>query len=271
MYASQHNLFADLTKKIRYIAKLYDEEIHVLARGDIKRMEDLAGQRVNADVIGSGSSVTAEIMLDALGIKAKIEHEKEPTGVEELKRGDIAAIIEVGGAPIRRLADITGQGGLHLLPITLNEALAKTYLPDKLTHDMYPQLVPVDTTVPTIAVGDVMAAFAWPVHSERYDRITRFVDAFFSKFDEFQQPPRHPKWREVNLTAEVPGWTRFQAAQDWLVKQTAAGTAGTATQAQFNAFLAQANTGAPVSLSDAAKEALFQQFLAWNKQRPANR
>jgi hypothetical protein len=53
--------------------------------------------------------------------------------------------------------------------------------------------------------------------------VARFVDAFFSKFDQFQQPPRHPKWREVNLTAEVPGWTRFQPAQDWLVRQNHGG------------------------------------------------
>jgi TRAP transporter TAXI family solute receptor len=269
-YAVQHDLFGDMTKKIRYIAKLYDEEVHIIARGDIKQLQDLAGQRVNADVIGSGSAVTAEILFNALGIKPKLEHEKEPTGVQELKRGEIAAVIEVGGAPVRRLADITGEG-LHLLPVPLNEALAQTYLPDKFTHDMYPQLVPADTTVPTIAVGDVLAVYAWPVHSDRYNRVSHFIDAFFGKFDQFQQPPRHPKWKEVNLTAEVPGWTRFPAAQEWLVKQTAAGTAGNATQTQFNAFLAQANAGGPPALNDAAKEALFQQFLAWNKQRQAGR
>ncbi len=270
-YASQHNLFGDLTKRIRYIAKLYDEEVHIIARGDIKRIEDLADQRVNTDVIGSGSAVTAEILFSALGIKPKIEHEREPIGVQELKKGEIAAIIEVGGAPVRRLADISGEGGLHLLPVPMNEALAQTYFPDKFTHETYPQLVPADTTVPTLAVGDVMAVFAWPVHSDRYNRVSHFIDAFFGKFDQFQQPPRHPKWREVNLTAEVPGWTRFQAAQDWLVKQTAAGTAGPATQAQFNAFLAQVSTGGPAALTDSAKESLFQQFLAWNKQRSAAR
>ena len=98
------------------------------------------------------------------------------------------------------------------------------------------------------------------------------MDAFFSRFDEFQQPPRHPKWREVNLTAEVPGWTRFQPAQDWLVRQTTAGTAGGATQARFNAFLSsQANPGVNGNLTDAAKQALFQQFLAWERQRSATR
>jgi TRAP-type uncharacterized transport system substrate-binding protein len=86
-YAKQHGMLPNLTQSIRYIAKLYDEEVHVLARKDIRRLEDLNGQRVNVDVTGSGSAMTAEILLDALGIKAKVEHEKQVNGLQELKHG----------------------------------------------------------------------------------------------------------------------------------------------------------------------------------------
>jgi len=270
-YAQQHGMFPNLTQKIRYIAKLYDEEIHILARKDITKLEDLNGQRVNVDVTGSGSAMTAEIVLDALGIKPKVEHEKQVTGVQELKHGDIAAVIHVGGAPIPLFSDISADSGIHLLPIELNQTLAQTYLPDQFTHDSYPLLIPAGTTVPTIAVGDVMAVFGWQPHTERYNKVARFVTAFFSKFDQFQQPPRHPKWREVNLTAQVPGWTRFQAAQDWLEQETTAGTAGGTTQERFDAFLSQTKPGVGGGLTEAAKAALFQQFLAWDKQRPAGR
>ena len=207
-YAKQHGMFPGLAQNIRYIAKLYDEEVHVLARKDITRVEDLNGQRVNVDVVGSGSAMTAEILLDSLGVKAHLEHAKQVTGVQELKQGDIAAVIHVGGAPIPLFTDVTADNGIHFLPLTLNPTLAQTYLPDQFTHDTYPALVPANAPVPTIAVGDVMAVFAWSPQTERFDKVSRFVNAFFNKFDEFQQPPRHPKWREVNLTAEVPGWTR---------------------------------------------------------------
>ena len=133
-YAKQHAMFPGLTQNIRYIAKLYDEEVHVLARKDINRLEDLNGQRVNVDVAGSGSAMTAEILLDAYGIKPKVEHEKQVTGVQELKHGDIAAIIHVGGAPIPLFAGIAADSGIHFLPLTLNPALAQTYLPDRFTH-----------------------------------------------------------------------------------------------------------------------------------------
>jgi uncharacterized protein len=267
-YAQQHNLFPNLADKIRYIAKLYDEEIHVLARKDIARVEDLNGQRVNVDVNGSGSAMTADILLSALGIKAVVEHQPQVTGLQELKEGSIAAIIHVGGAPIPLFADIRADSGIHFLPVALTQALAATYLPDKFTHAMYPLLVAESAPVPTIAVGDVMAVYAWQPRSDRFRKVARFVEAFFSNFDKFRQPPRHPKWREVNLTAEVPGWTRFQPAEDWLVRQTTAGTAGSVTQERFNSFLSQANPAINGQLTETAKATLFQQFVAWDKQHP---
>ena len=166
--------------------------------------------------------------------------------MQELRRGEIAGIIHVGGAPIPLFADVPADSGIHFLPLVLNPTLAQTYLPSQFTHDTYPLLVPRDAPVPTIAVGDVMAVYGWAARTTRYNYVARFVDAFFSKFDQFQQPPRHPKWREVNLTTEVPGWTSFPSAQDWLVQHTTAGTAGTATQARFTDFLSQTHPGCTV-------------------------
>jgi uncharacterized protein len=270
-YAKQHNMFPGLTQNIRYIAKLYDEEIHILARKDINQVEDLNGQPVNVDVDGSGSAMTADILLTALGIKANIAHAKQVDGLQALKHGDIAAIIQVAGAPMSLLTDVPSNIGLHFLPVTLNQELAQTYLPAELMHDTYPTLVPAGQSVPTIAVGDVMAVFAWQPHSDRYNRVGRFVDTFFSRFDEFLRPPRHPKWREVNLTAEVPGWTRFQPAQDWLMRRLAAGTASATTQEQFDLFLSQTHPSASAQLAESAKESLFQQFMQWSSQHATAR
>jgi len=270
-YAKQHNLFPGLTQNIRYIAKLYDEEIHILARKDIHRIEDLNGQRVNVDVNGSGSAMTADMLLTTLGIKADIEHAKQVDGLQALTHGDIAAIIQVAGAPQSLLADAPPNIGLHFLPVAVNQELARTYLPAELSHDTYPTLIPTGQSVQTIAVGDVMAVFAWQPHSVRYNRVRRFVDAFFSRFDEFLQPPRHPKWREVNLTAEVPGWIRFKPAHDWLMQRLAAGTASGATQGQFDLFLSRTHPSASAQLAQSTKESLFQQFLQWSRQHAAAR
>jgi hypothetical protein len=65
----------------------------------------------------------------------------------------------------------------------------------------------------TLAVGAVLAAYGWPPGSERHNKVSRFVDALAANFEVFLRPPRHPKWREVNLAATVPGWTRFSPAR----------------------------------------------------------
>src|SRR4030095_5633694 len=80
-------------------------------------------------------------------------------------------------------------------------------------------MVAAGESVYTIAVGAVLIAFNWPKGSERYRRIENFVEHFFPKLLEFHKPPRHPKWREANLAAVLPGWTRFPAAEEWLKRQ----------------------------------------------------
>jgi hypothetical protein len=54
-----------------------------------------------------------------------------------------------------------------------------------------------------------MAVYAWPPGSERHRKVARFVEALQANFETFLRPPRHPKWLEVNLAAQVPGWVRF--------------------------------------------------------------
>src|SRR5262249_60186160 len=76
---------------------------------------------------------------------------------------------------------------------------------------------PPGTTVPTIPNRAVLVSYAWPENSPRYNRIAKFVNAFFGKIDQFTSDrARHPKWRDVSLTADMPGWTRFKPAADWL-------------------------------------------------------
>ncbi len=49
-------------KSVRYIAKLFNEEMHVLVRKDIGSLNDLAGKRVDIGLLGSGTDVTASAL-----------------------------------------------------------------------------------------------------------------------------------------------------------------------------------------------------------------
>ena len=269
-YAKLNHLYPGLEKSLQYISKLYDEEVHVLARPEIKAIEDLAGKKVNVDVRGSGTAMTASVLFQGLGVAAEPTYDTQQTALEKLKNGEIAALVYVAGKPAKLFSGLGADTGLHFLPVPLAERLADTYLPAELDHDSYPALV-ADKPVDTIAVGSVMAVFAWSPRTERYARVSRFVDAFFSKFQQFLQPPHHPKWHEVNLAAQVPGWTRFAPAKAALDRLPPIAVANSAQQqAEFNAFLSQANI-APAGLSEAQQQALFRNFLDWQQRQHASR
>lgn len=40
----------------------------------------------------------------------------------------------------------------------------------------------------------------------------RFIQSFSANFSELLEPPFHPKGREIDLSAQVPGWQRITAA-----------------------------------------------------------
>jgi TRAP transporter TAXI family solute receptor len=265
-YAKRNQLYPNIDQSVQYISKLYDEEVHILARPDIAKLQDLAGKPVNVDVRGSGTAMTASVLFDSLQIPVRMVNDDQATALDKLKRGEIAALIYVSGKPARLFSGLAGDADLHFLPVPITAPLLETYLPAQFTHADYPQLVPDGAPVETIAVGSVMATFAWPPTQERYRKVARFVDAFFSKFQLFMQPPRHPKWKDVNLATEVPGWTRFAPAQDWLRRQVAATSAEHSQQQDFDGFLARISSPG-TTLTDSQKEALFREFLFWQNHR----
>jgi uncharacterized protein len=256
------NLQTDAVRRLRYITRLYNEEVHIIANRDITDIRQLEGKKVNIDKAGSGTNLTSRIIFEKLGIKPDITTFDQGSSYERLRSGEIQAAVYVAGRPVRAIAEFQSEGRFHLLPIPFEGEIAETYFPARFANSDYPRLVEADKPVETLAVGSLLAVFNWPENSDRYNRVKRFVDAFFSRFDEFLQPGRHPKWKEVNLAADVPGWERMRPAQDWL-NRVATGPSTTEQLQSFEAFMKSAGT--PVSA--AQREALFREFLSWQSER----
>jgi TRAP transporter TAXI family solute receptor len=211
-FARRNRLVPGVDSQIQYIAKLYDEEIHLLARPGTETVADLAGQVVNVDGRGSGTAMTASLVFDGLGIRPTVAHDPQDVALTKLRAGEIAGMVFVAGKPARLFATVPPDSGLRFLTIPATPALLETYLPSTLTAADYPTLIPPGGSVETIAVGAVMAVYAWAPGTERHRKVARFVEALNARFDQLLRPPRHPKWREVNLAAQVPGWVRFDHA-----------------------------------------------------------
>lgn len=203
---------ADLAK-LRLVAKLWDDEVHVLAGPGINSLQDLNDKRINVDVHGSSSDMMSQIILPALGIQADLRYDPQLDGWTKLQHGEIDALIQVGAAPVLLLGLTPAGSHLHFVPVPRTGPLG-SYIPAKLSHDEYPTIVPAGVEpVPTIAVGELLATYDFAPNTARYENVRRFVTALFGHISELQRPPRHPKWREVNLAADVPGWRRFGEAQ----------------------------------------------------------
>jgi uncharacterized protein len=126
-------------------------------------------------------------------------------------------------------------------------------------------LIEPDRPVSTVAVGNVLAVYNWPAGTERYRKVTRFVQAFFYRPHDLQGPPYHAKWRAIDVTAPVLGWTRFAAAQDWIKK------AGLDSNGPTRHARADEGGGKreAVAMSPQERNALFTQFDAYRKRQTA--
>ena len=257
----------NLDGRINYILRLPIAEMHVLAKNEIKSIEDLRGKKVNFGPAGSASSLTGSIVFQRYGIKVEPTLYDNALAMQKLKSGEVAALIRVVGKPIDFFAKIPASAGLHFVPLPFSKAFADYYTLGELTSQEYPGLVPAGETVDTIAVPSVLAVFNWPKNTDRYRRVQRFVEALYTKWDEFLLAPRHPKWKEVNLAATVPGWGRWAPAEEMLrkIRQDTVADAPTAS-GEFTAFL---RTKTAATDTAEQREALFREFVQWQQRQRA--
>ena len=265
-------LYGNIEQRVQYVAKLLNSELHLLAPNAVTSYEQLRGKKVN---LWKPASVTAAVggaVFKLLDIDIQPVYLDTDAALEAMKKGEIAAMARMGGAPQADYDKITEADGWHFVP--LDEAslapgkfgrLMGSYLPAQLRHDHYPKLIGENETVSTVASGIMLAVYNWPEGSERYVKLDAFTRKFFDNIAKFREDSRHPKWKEINLAAEVPGWVRFKPAQQWLDGQK---TASTSEQPEmrtaFERFLAdyssKTNSG---TLTNAQRDAFYNQFVKW--------
>ena len=269
-------LYANIEQRVSYITKLYNSEFHVVARNDIKGYDDLRGKKVNFNLKDSQTEVTAEIVFKMLNIEVQRSNYDNDEAIKKLRDGEIAAMIILSGAPQAALSKLKEEDGVHFLALDESSlpgrntaALFGDYLPIELTHEQYPALIPQGTTVPTIANRALLVAYSWPENSARYNRLARFVRDFFGRIDQFQDGARHPKWREINIATDIPGWTRFKPAADWLFEHRKVIAAPVASdrpssddlKQAFDQFISQyTDSKGQRPILDSEREVLFRKF-----------
>jgi TRAP transporter TAXI family solute receptor len=263
-YLEKKGFAKDIKKQFTYVTKLYNEEMYVIASKSVRGMSDLNGKKVSVDLPNGGTFVTAAIVFERLGIKPNFLYLEQRIAMEKMRAGEIDAVVAVGGKPYKSVSNFN-DNRFHLVPVDYAKPLQTDYLPATLTSKDYPNLIAEGARVDTIAVPAVLAAYNWAPNTERYRKLSQFVDAFFTKFPTFQNPPFHPKWKEVSLSTPLPDWQRLPVAEQWLKTHNVEAV----SRARFDEFLKQSPATAATVKTETDREALFRQFQTWEAERSA--
>jgi TRAP-type uncharacterized transport system substrate-binding protein len=256
-----------IEKRVNYVMPMFQGELHVYARPEINSLQDLVGKKVNFNTVGSAANYTGGIVFDRLGLQVERLFLNNAIALEQMKKGEIAAIVHVVGKPNSLFTSIKPEPGYKFLPLEFSEKFEDYYVPAELTNADYPNLVPKGEPVQTISVTALLAVFNWNpnINGDRYRRVVRFIEYLFERFDTLRQPPYQPKWKEMNIAGTIPGWTRFPPAQELIDKVMS--TSAAARTGSIDPSLARAQAARAAPLDPAEQDRLFRQFLEWSRQR----
>lgn len=145
--------------KLRVIANLYPENVHLVVRKDagIAGVADLRGRRVSISTEGSGTIATARALLAAYGLSERRimpNYDSADRAAQLLEAGELDAFFFVGGAPVTLISELVGRGAAELAPI---DGAGRERLLAEQAH-LQAGEIPAGTyagydRIPTVAVG----------------------------------------------------------------------------------------------------------------------
>jgi TRAP-type uncharacterized transport system substrate-binding protein len=214
-----------LAEQLHLLFPLYPEEVHLFARKDIQRVEDLDGKRVIVGVQGTRTWLTAHHLLKKLGVQPGelISAVSPLKAIVAVLRGTADAMFYVGdkpALPFMRMRNLLGDAkyasllqDVNFVPLNPEQA-GQEYTASTLSPQDYTW---IKTTVPTLAVQMVLASFdAAKEASDQDDRYCgQLVDLTRAVRDNFAALQRsgHAKWQEVDLDNRLAAWKYHSCTQ----------------------------------------------------------
>jgi len=255
--ARRHNLDPAIDR-MTYVARLYDEDLHIVAHKGVTGLAALSGKVVDFGPEGGGAAVTGPAVFAAAGVPVVPAHDPPELALARLARGEIGAMVLIGAPPVPLLATLEPGSNLRLVaaPPTAGYGSAQLEAED------YPALVPQGGTIDTVSAGMVLAAADHPSGDAHAADVAAFIDAFLAHLPALREPGHAPQWRDVEASAELPGWRRSPAAAAWLQANAPSAAAQPATELKeaFDRFLDDRMKKTGLPLTQAQKDALFAQF-----------
>lgn len=194
--------------KLRLIANLYPESIHLVASKDsgISSVADLKGKRVSLDEPGSGTLVDAKIILEAHGLSEadiSAEYLKPDQAADRMRDKAMDAFFFVGGYPAGAIAELASQADVKLIPI---EGEAADKLREKYNFfaaDSFPAGTynGQEAAVPTLSVGAQLVTSA----DQPEELVYQITKAIYNENTQKLFAAGHAKGKLITLDSATQG------------------------------------------------------------------
>jgi uncharacterized protein len=248
---------ADWRRRAPFVARLCNEDVELLTARSVTDVRQLAGRKVNVGGSDSAAAASASVIFSHLNVAANWTNYPLPDALQRLSRGEIDAVLVVGGKNADALQAFDGGVRFHFASLPYPPALRAYYLPKRLTKSDFPKLIGATEKVETLSTPMALLALDGGA-PQRAERLAAPATKLLANFDQLLDDAKDPRWREVNLAASIDQLPRFAAAQAWL-DQNKTETGG----ADLEAFRAAARTANASSdgPSGADSDRLYQSLI----------
>lgn len=208
-YAGRGRFAKAPVRKLRAIASLYREAVHIVVRADsgITSVAELKGKRISVGEEGSGTLLDAEAILEAYGIhrnKVQFRFLKPGQASDALRNRQIDAFFLVGGIPTLTVTELVESTPIRLLSLSAHAIATLRH-----AHPSFGQTtIPVGTyqNVPLVKTITVEAMWVTSADMDE-DLVYGITKALWSNSTKKLLESGGPEGKQITLESALEGLT----------------------------------------------------------------
>ena len=204
-YNGQGKFVGNKKDKIRVIANLYPEDMHLVVPKGTKlaSLKDLNGKRVGVAAAGSGTQVSVRMILKHYGIKAKEAELGLAQSTQRLADGQLDAFFYAGGTPFAALIQLGSTKGFELYKFSDAERKDINKIIPYYVESMIPAGTYENITydVPTVAVNGQLITSA----DQPAELVYEITKALWNKNTRKLLDKGHAKGKAIQLETALKG------------------------------------------------------------------
>src|SRR5712692_3841027 len=131
-----------IQQRITYVLSLFPSELHIFVRPEIRSLSDLVGKKVNFNTQGTAAAYSGPLIFSRLGLDVEKMFIPHPVALEQMKRGEVSAVVFVTSKPVDAFLKGRWDPGFKFLAVEYDTKFEDYYLPSSIDATDYPSLVP---------------------------------------------------------------------------------------------------------------------------------